>query len=188
MDGELQGSEREATIVALLGDQDAKQVWHAYHWVGDALRSEELAAGAQDLQFLAKLEKRLSQETRVSIVELPEKAVVLPVDKKHHTSANSDSFRWRMAAGGAVTVALAVLAVFVVQLNSWQANVPLAVPMAAAPQKPQNPVTDTVAADVMIRDPRLDQLLSAHQQLGGHSALQMPSGFLRNATYDAKGR
>ncbi|MBC7620329.1 MAG: sigma-E factor negative regulatory protein [Candidatus Saccharibacteria bacterium] len=188
MDGELQGSEREAAIVALLGDPDATQAWHAYHWVGDALRSEELAAGAQDLRFLAKLEMLLSQETKVSLVEMPDKAVVLSADTKHHTSANSDRFRWRMAAGGAMTVALAVLAVFVGWVDPWQTNVPMAVPMAAAPQKLQNPVTDTVAADGMIRDPRLDQLLSAHQQLGGHSALQMPSGFLRNATFDAKGR
>jgi sigma-E factor negative regulatory protein RseA len=38
--------------------------------------------------------------------------------------------------------------------------------------------------DVMIRDPHLDALMQAHQQLGGHSAWQMPSGFLRNATYE----
>ena len=184
MDGELQGSEREAAIVALLGDAHAKRAWHAYHWMGDALRSEELAAGSQDLQFLAKLEKRLSEESRVSLVEMAEIAVSLPADTKHRTSANGDRFRWRMVAGGVMTVALAVLAVFVVGLDPWQANVP----MAAAPQKLQNLVTDAVVADGMIRDPRLDQLLSAHQQLGGHSALQMPSGFLRNATYDAKGR
>ncbi len=36
----------------------------------------------------------------------------------------------------------------------------------------------------MIRDPRLDELLAAHRQLGNStSALQMPAGFLRNATF-----
>jgi len=39
---------------------------------------------------------------------------------------------------------------------------------------------------VMLRDPRLDQLLEAHQQAGGAS--QMPSGFLRNATFDRPSR
>jgi sigma-E factor negative regulatory protein RseA len=39
---------------------------------------------------------------------------------------------------------------------------------------------------VMLRDPRLDQLLEAHQQAGGAS--QMPSGFLRNATFDGPSR
>ena len=39
---------------------------------------------------------------------------------------------------------------------------------------------------VMLRDPRLDQLLEAHQQAGGAS--QMPSGFLRNATFEGQSR
>ena len=39
----------------------------------------------------------------------------------------------------------------------------------------------------MLRDPRLDELLAAHRQLGG-AALQMPSGFLRNATFEGPGR
>jgi sigma-E factor negative regulatory protein RseA len=40
----------------------------------------------------------------------------------------------------------------------------------------------------MIRDPRLDALLAAHRQFGGTSALQMPSGFLRNATFEESSR
>lgn len=43
-------------------------------------------------------------------------------------------------------------------------------------------------APVMIRDPRLDELLAAHKQFGGASALQMPAGFLRNATFEAPER
>ena len=38
------------------------------------------------------------------------------------------------------------------------------------------------APQVMLRDARLDELLAAHQQAGGAS--QMPSGFLRNATFE----
>jgi sigma-E factor negative regulatory protein RseA len=40
----------------------------------------------------------------------------------------------------------------------------------------------------MLRDPRLDELLAAHKQYGGASALQMPAGFLRNATFEAPQR
>jgi sigma-E factor negative regulatory protein RseA len=39
----------------------------------------------------------------------------------------------------------------------------------------------------MIRDPRLDEFLAAHRQLGG-AALVAPAGYLRNATFDAPGR
>jgi len=38
----------------------------------------------------------------------------------------------------------------------------------------------------MLRDARLDALLEAHQQAGGGS--QMPSGFLRNATFEGPAR
>jgi len=38
---------------------------------------------------------------------------------------------------------------------------------------------------VMLRDARLDALLAAHKQFGGASALQVPAGFLRNATFES---
>ncbi|OYU41868.1 MAG: anti-anti-sigma factor, partial [Burkholderiales bacterium PBB4] len=41
---------------------------------------------------------------------------------------------------------------------------------------------------VMIRDPHLAALLAAHKQFGGTSALQMPAGFLRNATFEGPAR
>ncbi|HWH73773.1 MAG TPA: sigma-E factor negative regulatory protein [Methylibium sp.] len=43
------------------------------------------------------------------------------------------------------------------------------------------------APAVLIRDPRLDAYLAAHQQFGGSSALGVPSGFLRNATHEGVG-
>ena len=36
----------------------------------------------------------------------------------------------------------------------------------------------------MVRDARLEELLAAHKQFGATSALQEPSGFLRNATFE----
>jgi sigma-E factor negative regulatory protein RseA len=36
----------------------------------------------------------------------------------------------------------------------------------------------------VLRDARLEQLLAEHRQYGGMSALQMPAGFLRDATQD----
>lgn len=62
----------------------------------------------------------------------------------------------------------------------------------AAAGNPAQLDTATLAAaptdNVMLRNPELDALLLAHQQMGGHSALQMPSGFLRNATFERAGR
>jgi sigma-E factor negative regulatory protein RseA len=40
---------------------------------------------------------------------------------------------------------------------------------------------------VMMRDPRLDELLATHRQLGG-AQLVAPAGALRHATFDGPGR
>jgi sigma-E factor negative regulatory protein RseA len=45
-----------------------------------------------------------------------------------------------------------------------------------------------VAAGVILRDPQLDAFLQAHRDAGGPSALQMPAGFLRNATFEGPAR
>jgi sigma-E factor negative regulatory protein RseA len=62
-------------------------------------------------------------------------------------------------------------------------------PLASSPDltsarltAPASPA-QSVMPSTMLRDPQLDALLAAHRQFGGTSALQMPSGFLRNATY-----
>jgi sigma-E factor negative regulatory protein RseA len=54
-------------------------------------------------------------------------------------------------------------------------------PLAVVPLQSLATASDN---EVMLRNPQLDAMIAAHSQLGGSSALQMPSGFLRNATFD----
>ncbi|MDB5894042.1 MAG: hypothetical protein JWQ88_1573 [Rhodoferax sp.] len=66
-------------------------------------------------------------------------------------------------------------------------------PVAVADASVQTVPTHTAESpvnepQVMIRDRRLDELMAAHKQFGGTSALQMPAGFLRNATFEAPAR
>ena len=189
MDGELEVDGRPGCLEALMADADARLVWRSYHLMGDVLRSDELAAGAADFQFLVKLEARLSDQAVADPeADAGKRGQAVPQGQRLN-SANASLFRWRMAAGGAFALLIALFA------GTFFAPSPsvVGVQMAATPEKLTLPAnadfaTTAVIQDGMIRDPRLDQLLSAHQQLGGHSALQMPSGFLRNATYDGKGR
>ena len=189
MDGELKGSKLQAAITVLLSDPHARIAWHAYHVLGDVLRSEELSCAAQDLQFLTKLEARLAQEPlspRIAdVIQIPNPQP----QGRHLQSANSPIF-WRVLAGVACSALVAVIGVSV-----WSPAASPTLPSMATMTAPVTaslaqsvPMDIAVGPDGMIRDPRLDQLLSAHQQLGGHSALQMPSGFLRNATYEGSGR
>lgn len=175
-DGELQGDALRHALEVLETDEAARSQWHAYHLVGDVLRSGAGAAiGAHDAAFVARLRQRLQEPTeRASFVQ----AGALPVQH----SANDPVWRWKLVAGLSTLTAAAVLGW---QLVGDRTGADAAVQMAIkAPT-----VNFAQAADgVMIRDPRLDQLLAAHQQLGGTSALQMPAGFLRNATFERPAR
>jgi sigma-E factor negative regulatory protein RseA len=57
-------------------------------------------------------------------------------------------------------------------------------PAAAAGDSSPSTVLVNTDRGTLIRDARLEQLLAEHRQFGGMSALQMPAGFLRDATHD----
>jgi sigma-E factor negative regulatory protein RseA len=80
--------------------------------------------------------------------------------------------------------------VFVMQPPVEQAAVQLAAtPPAAAPTVAVGLVEQPATANSMlVRDAGLERYLAAHQQFGGNSALAVPSGFLRNATYEGPSR
>lgn len=185
-DGELAREELAETLSALARDADGVKTWHAYHVVGDVLRSAELEPVGDDLAFFRNFELRLAKEPIYpGTVGTP-----LPADRlvvMGHSSANASSLRWKVVAG----LACSALAV-VIGVGQWNpADSSARLQVSASPVK-SLPGVQTIAVEsasqVMIRDPALDSLLAAHQQLGGHSALQRPSGFLRNATYEGPAR
>jgi len=136
--------------------------------------------------------------------EVTPQAVALPV------AANAASFRWKMVAGFASMAAVVAIGWNLVgasggmsPLSQQIALVSVPTPSASgSPVQPVQlvgaivsaPVTQTVAQangepqQIMIRDRRLDELMAAHKQFGGTSALQMPAGFLRNATFEVPAR
>lgn len=196
-DGCLQEDEVAQALAAVLSDPRAMQTWHAYHVVGDVLRSPELAPLGGDFAFLEKLEYRLRQEQGRPTSAVPEEAslhaVALVADaaplRAGLHSANRSVFRWKMLAS-----AVSMVLVVVVGVGLWS---PPTARMVAQVQAPPavDMSTPTLAANgreadagVMIRDARLDELMAAHRQLGGHSALQVPAGFLRNATFEEPAR
>jgi sigma-E factor negative regulatory protein RseA len=183
VDGEFDPVEMVQALGAVAGDANNVRQWHAYHVVGDVLRSAELAAVGRDLEFLRKFEQQLAQEPVYPRPQSTALQATLDGVARNH-SANAGSLRWKLVAG----VACSAL-VMVVSMGQWQqpesqpgvqlSSAPSTKPAAIAPPLPTEAVTP-----VMIRDPELDRLLAAHQQLGGHSALQRSSGFLRNATFE----
>lgn len=208
-DGELRGEEFAEAMAWFDGAgpqaEQTRAIWRGLHVVGDVLRSDELAACQGDMAFLSRLQSTLKHEARLQPaiqLGLNQAADVVPrVQAVPVESANEPVFRWKWAAGFAS--AAAVLAVSwslvggvvggsgaqLAQNGAPSAEVALrtagesSVISQVASSEPND--ANGSGAEVMLRNPQLDAMIAAHSQLGGGSALQMPSGFLRNATFDA---
>lgn len=197
VDGELDAAGLDGVLASFEVRSDTLASWHSYVVIGDVLRGAGAVVAAQPPgDFLAGVRERLRSEPVpvVTPVQTPQVVAV------RAPAANDALFRWKAVAG------LASLAAVMAVGWSVLSGVP-AGPGGASPQLAATPVaTDSkvsVAANApvpsaavvvntgqgpLIRDARLEELLAEHRQNGGMSALQMPTGFIRNATYDAAGR
>ncbi len=172
---------------------------HSYQVIGDVLRTSAPAVSQRAPQdFLAGFHARLQAEaspTQATPVAKPVEAAVpdlpaapaAPVAHVRAPAANDALFRWKLVAG--VASLAAVMAVSWTVLGTVPGNSGAAAQLAASgnPTGSAAVVVNTVQGPVL-RDPQLEALMAEHRQYGGMSALQMPAGFLRNATYDANGR
>lgn len=208
VDGELSG-DALAQAVAWAEEGEGHSNWQLYHLVGDVLRSPELAHHSQH-DLLSGLRAQLAQEPplRLQSAPLEQLAVAQPPLTSAARSvvrdpvANAAVFRWKVAAGFASVAAVAALGWSLVAVPAdhasqlAQAPATLVAPTLQVAQRPAMSQASTAAADsaviavstgngneVILRDPRLDELLAAHRQFGSKAALQMPADFLRNASF-----
>lgn len=203
VDGQLRGEDFARTVGWLGHDHDARLTWDTYHLVGEVLRSGEAMANARDADFVHRLTLRLQQEPPLAADVTAIHSVATShlgtgadgTERSTALPANDRIFRWKLLA--------CVASMAFVSAIGWQAVSGWGEPVDA-PQLAQVPVSELpkmVAPEVvlqqavvagepqlMIRDTQLDALLAAHRQFGGTSALQVPTGFLRNATFDGAAR
>lgn len=194
-DGECGRDQAAAVTAAWHDDAELRSRWHAYQLIGDALRSDELAGGAGDAAFLQRLRGRLEQEP---VVLAPAGRAEDDAPAATPLRARSRLRRWGTPAAVAAGFVMVVGALTVTR-NPLDPATDSAAPqlaVAPAPAEPQlvgpQPVATALAerapgGAVLIRDARLDEYLKAHNQFGGSSALGVPSGFLRSATYEGPG-
>ncbi|RZL95439.1 MAG: anti-sigma factor [Variovorax sp.] len=202
-DGQLQGAAFAEAMNEIGARAELRATWQTYHVVGDVLRSGAHSPCSDSNAFLAKLQARLGAEA-VEPVVVTEVPVLLSVQQRAEP-ANEPVFRWKLVAGAASLAAVAAISWNWVggigatpsgaQLAQQQQQPPAISVLAASDPKATSAVASATptrvqigsgAPQVMLRDPRLDELLSAHQQAGGGS--QMPSSFLRNATFEGPSR
>ena len=187
-------------------DADSREAWHAFHLIGDVLRSEDLAGNpARDAGFFNALQARLAAEPVVLAPEpLARPSFAASKARWLANGARSSRRFWiapSVVAAGFVAVAGVVMltrapgplpasqsgttlaqgAPALVGVQGGNASSPATIAVAADPQV-------LVANGQLIRDVRLDRYLAAHKQFAGTSALGVPSGFLRSATADAADR
>ena len=190
VDGQLRDAEFARAMAHLETSSEARQRWHSYHVVGDVMRTGQADVRAHDADFVLRLRARLQQESIPLVLPDAPSASVAGARK----SAANDH-RWRLVVGLASVAMVAVVAWQGFQgqdsLGTQLAGVPPASQSTAFPLAQSGAPAGAAtigAAQVMIRNPQLDALLAAHRQFGGTSALQMPTGFLRNATFEENAR
>jgi sigma-E factor negative regulatory protein RseA len=186
VDGELDGDEVGRACAHWRDDGAARSTWHAYHLIGDVLRSDDLAADAsRDSAFLVALRGRLASEPVVlAPAPLAAPAAIAPRGQRRAWMAPV------AAAAGFAAVAVVVVVMrgndsgvaVVTALPAPKPDAAVVQPVAAAPVAAETPITGPV-----VRDARLDYYLSAHKQFSGSSALGA-QGFLRAATAEGTGR
>lgn len=202
MDGQLSDADLSDALRGMTTDE-ARESWLLYHLAGDVLRSADLARGRHDLAFVERVSQRLGAQ-----VEPAESLVPMPIGAvaASQPAANDSVFRWKLAAGLASLAAVAAIG-----WGAWSGSVgpaasvgpqlaqtmpeARAVSSAAQVQVAMLPATPPASVEmqataqepVMLRDPRLDELLAAHRAAAGASALDSSGVFLRNATFQGGG-
>jgi sigma-E factor negative regulatory protein RseA len=136
-------------------DAEARATWHAYHLIGDVMRSDDLAGKpARDARLLKAVRERLAAEP----------AIVAP------SAAHVSRRRQRWTVPVAAAAGFAAVAGVVVVLRSTPegggAVVAAGPATAAAPAGLRN---------VVVRDPLVDQFLDAHRRAGRGGLFAMPA-------------
>jgi sigma-E factor negative regulatory protein RseA len=192
-DGECTMPQVEALLTR--GDAAAdRATWDAYRCIGQALRAQAAAHGGADPAFVRAVMARVAHETGETLVEASSvsEAATPGAVSARMPAANDAVFRWKVVAG----VAAVAAAVAIVWGSGglpgapeggaqWARNTQ---DNAPAPTVVSAPAVPASASSGVVRDPQIEELMAAHRQWGGASALQTSAGFLRAASYDVPAR
>jgi sigma-E factor negative regulatory protein RseA len=193
-DGELSDSQIEIALAALRTPHNRAD-WDVYHQIGDILRSDDMAV-AMSPDFGARMAARLEAEPAIIAPLLPRESQAAPA-LTVASSASSCSRLKRLAMPGMAAAAVAT-AVFVTTphlLVAKQEPAPgtgTAIVMVADP-RPETPELQAAVATeakmvameqqegVVLRDPRIDEYLMAHQRFS--PSVLSTAQYSRSATF-----
>jgi len=156
--------------LAALRQAEGRAAWDTYHQIGDALRSDEL-----NVQLSADFSQRMFARLDA------EPTLMMPAVKQAVVARQSAAKRFAMPGMAAAAVAVvAFLAVpnMLPQQTATVASAPVVAKVAAVA-----PEAVTVASDdgEVLRDPRIDDYLLAHQRFS--PSVYSTAQYARSATF-----
>ena len=180
LDSELGDAHIELTL-ASLRRSEGRATWDAYHQIGDVLRSEDMAHEFSE-GFAARLLSRLDDEPPI-LAPPPRQAAAQPVQLQQ-AGAGYRFSRFAIPIGIAAAAVFAV--VMVPQMSKKQGPDQIdpmqKVSLPAQPGGGNVVLTSATPADgAMLRDPRLEQYLLAHQRYS--PSWNSSAEYARSATY-----
>lgn len=204
--------EHSEQLCALLGTADSRQQTQdcllevaQAQWLGDMLRGSALVSPLGAVERAARTQRVLAAvqahyETKPFIQ--PSAPTVLGGTQASPPAANDSLFNWR-AMGGAAAVVLALGVWWQLPATTStvaEQQVALTVPGSTAapfeqPQRSSQAASQLALSSVaglgaprsssaaMVKDPKLEALLSAHRQMGASNAWPGAVGFVRNVAW-----
>lgn len=196
-DGELASQHTDVTLAALRRP-DVRADWEIYHQIGDVLRSDDMAASLSPA-FSQRMFARLEMEP----------AIVAPANLPAPEHAAADSIARRLMKGSAKRWAMPGMVAAVVATVAFVATPQIMVAMKSGPELSDSPammasagraetvktavaaplateqvvaVTTTAPEGVVLRDPRIDDYLLAHQRFS--PSMYSTAQFARSATVE----
>jgi sigma-E factor negative regulatory protein RseA len=197
-DGELSGAQADVVLAALRTEQGLA-AWNAYHLIGDAVRSDEMAIEMSP-EFFSKFSARLDAEpTVIAPVAAPE-----PADRqdKRMVANGVGGLTVRRLAIPALALSLAAAIVFILQphpatvvatggatpdvASTVAPGQQAATTAAVAPAAPAtgSPAVASLAREgEVVRDPKIDKFLDTHQH---YSTQQSTEQYGRSAAFNVE--
>lgn len=179
-DGELNDAQIEL-VMAGLQRAEGRQTWDCYHQIGDVLRSDELAVGLS-ADFNARMSALLDAEP----------VIIAPGNSRRHDDGDADSVvragrgrRFAMPGIAAAAVAAFAFVATPQLMVAFKSEPSPTTQLVAVPSKAagtQLATADVPAAgSVVLRDPRIDEYLLAHQRFS--PSVYSTAQYARSATF-----
>jgi len=184
-DGELSADQMDG-VFAALRQTAGKSDWDLYHQIGDVLRSDDMAVELSP-SFAARLSARLDAEPAIVAPGVTEQRGGAPTSAGEATSVApvSQARRWAVpsmaAAAAMATVAFFTTPQLMVAVKGGDGVVTAT---AAVPTAEQSGMVAASAPEgVVLRDPRIDDYLMAHQRIS--PSVYSTAQFARSANFSA---